>query len=1155
MTQVFPNIQRFAPKLRSAILAVAAVCGALNTSAFSLDTYAESSKLSSGHWVKVAITASGMYCIPEATLRSWGFANPEQVKIYGYGAKRLPDLMDDTYLDDLPQAASEIVSGTGLCFYAEGPTTWTSQSEGYYRPVQNPYTTTGYYFLSDTDDERLVPASTGQAGSGNNTPVTSFYDRVFHEVDRVSPGEAGFLLLGEDFLYTPSQTFNFQLPDLVESEPVRMETSFVSASVTGRSNLTFFANNTALPTGTSDSMGVLSDSYTHGMEAVSRKEFNVSGNNLAITIVFKTTISATLANLNYIAINYPRSLTLPAAKQLAFSLTSDGRSATLAAASAATRIWDITNPQNIQQVNATLSGTTATWSCSYTDAARDYVAWEPSASLPAPTLVGEVSKQNLHAIATPEMVIFTPSEWKSEAERLANFHRNSSVAPLDVLVMTPNEIYNEFSSGSPDAQAFRKVLKMFYDRGKQGDKQLKYALFFSRPTYDPRLLTTRVQALGYPMLPAWFTDKGLNDNDSYTTDDVFAFLEDNSGSSFGRDVLSIAVGRIPATSASVAKAAVDKIQNYCNKSAQGTWRNNFLLTADDQDSGEHMKQAERLYNSLMNSDSANDAFIKKLYTDEFELVSGRYPEARTRFYRYLDEGVLWWTYQGHASTTALSAEGLVTYTDLNALYLRHWPAVYAATCNFLRWDAASLSGAEIMFNNASGGVIAAISANRPVYITDNGYLAESFGKAVLGRDENGQIYSIGQAYQRAKNYYRRSSSTDRIVLNTNKLRYVLLGDPAMHLLMPSNRVQLDTIGNVPVEELGTTDTPATLMARQQTTIKGRITDAAGTLLSNFNGVITGTLYDAEESVTTRGNGDEGEPVTFQRQGGRLFIGTDSIKNGEFTMKVVMPAEVKDNYTPAAFNLYAYSDNGDEAISVCRNLYVYGIDNNADTDDEPPVITSIYINHPSFQNGQEVNSSPMLMATVSDNLAINLSTAGIGHQMTISLDGGSETYTDVADYFTPFTDGTPGGTICYPFDDLAQGAHTMTLRVWDTAPNSAEASVDFVVAKTITPTIYDVYTDRNPVSDEANFYISHDRPDGTLTVTIEVFNLLGRCLWSTTETGRSDMFTSSPITWDLMDSGGHRVPRGIYLYRATVSDSDSGTKTATAARKLAVTGVQ
>ena len=39
------------------------------------------------------------------------------------------------------------------------------------------------------------------------------------------------------------------------------------------------------------------------------------------------------------------------------------------------------------------------------------------------------------------------------------------------------------------------------------------------------------------MLPAWFTDRGLNDNNSYTTDDIFSFLEDGSGVNTSNDYL------------------------------------------------------------------------------------------------------------------------------------------------------------------------------------------------------------------------------------------------------------------------------------------------------------------------------------------------------------------------------------------------------------------------------------------------------------------------------------------------------------------------------------------------------------------------------------------------------------------------------------------
>ena len=173
-------------------------------------------------------------------------------------------------------------------------------------------------------------------------------------------------------------------------------------------------------------------------------------------------------------------------------------------------------------------------------------------------------------------------------------------------------------------------------------------------------------------------------------------------------------------------------------------------------------------------------------------------------------------------------------------------------------------------------------------------------------------------------------------------------------------------------------------------------------------------------------------------------------------------------------------------------------------------------------------------------------------MALYLDGGDRSYTDISDFFVPFADGTPGGTINYPLSNLAPGYHSLRLRVWDTGPNSAEATVNFSVQQEVPPVIYDVYTDCNPASERANFYISHDRPDLTMTVTVEVFDLMGRPIWQKTQTARSDMFTTMPITWDLLDSGGRRVQRGIYLYRATVSDSDSGEKTATASRRLAVT---
>lgn len=60
------------------------------------------------------------------------------------------------------------------------------------------------------------------------------------------------------------------------------------------------------------------------------------------------------------------------------------------------------------------------------------------------------------------MVILTPKEYISYAQSIARLHNEND--GMEVAVIDHETVFNEFSSGTPDATAYRRLMKMFFDR-------------------------------------------------------------------------------------------------------------------------------------------------------------------------------------------------------------------------------------------------------------------------------------------------------------------------------------------------------------------------------------------------------------------------------------------------------------------------------------------------------------------------------------------------------------------------------------------------------------------------------------------------------------------------------------------------------------------
>lgn len=1115
----------FSRNLSILLIAIISCWAAPAASAFDISTYASSSVLSSGHWVKVSVGQTGIQFIPAATLRQWGFPDPEKVKVYGYGGGAISNnLTRSNFIDDIPPLQVHATSA-GVFFYAEGPESITVTGRTRYRTF-NPYSTLSYYFLTADGDPQHQPIRIDAEGELNTaaTPVTTFLDLVQHEQDLVSISQSGNTFFGEDFRATRSRSFTFVLDDYVDDSPVWSRTSFATNAIASGA-LSLAVNGT--PVTPAQNILATNDNY-YATRATMTRTFTPkpdAGGRITLTLNYNTTSTVKAAHLDFIVLNYQRHLRMPRQGQLSFEASAT--TCKIAGASTSgTHVWDVTDPHSIVEMNLSAADDGAAFTNPYTGT-RSYIAWSESMALHKPAYVSTIANQDLHAYDQhPDMVIITVGRLAAEARRIAAIH---TAAPdnMTVLVIDQDQIFNEFASGRPDPGAFRRFLKMIYDRGISADHPLQYALFVGRPTFDNRNITGLIPPESQTVMPTWQTDESLYDNTSYTSDDIYAMLADGSGSSMPSSRLCIAVGRIPARNQTQAREFVDKLIAYNTNRYYSQWKNNILLVADNGNNGDFMYGSEDFQANILTTGNGPRMVYNKVYIDAFNIQNSVCAQGRERFRRIIDEGALWWTYVGHGAINTLSSENIFTNADINNMYNKRWPVFFGATCSFARWDGPEVSGSEVMAFNPDGGVIAAICPTRKAGVVTNNKFVAAMGSYAFATDAHGRNLTPGMAVTAAKNTMLNASSGEAL----NKLRYVFVGDPALRLTLPDNRLVLQHING----EVLDPESQITIKARQRVTFSGAVTDPEGNPLSDFNGNISISLYDAEYSTTSSGkpaDNTQGAQVTFEEMGHKLYEGSGTVTNGIFTAIVEMPSDVSDNFRPATLNMYAVASDGRQAAGANRDFYVFGFDDTAAPDDTPPTIDYAYLNHSSFTQGSIVNEEPIFLARVSDDVAINMSMAGIGHQMTIKLDD-RRTYNDVPLYFAPSSDGSPSGTIAYPLGEISEGAHSLSFRVWDAAGNSTTHILNFFVQPGAAPEIFDIYPDASPATDHVNFYISHNRPDAAMTVNLEIFDIAGRYIWSSTQTARSDLWLSAPINWNLCDFSGRRVPRGIYLYKATI----------------------
>ena len=1097
--------------------------------------YASNSVLALGNFVKIKITNSGIYKLTYEELNTMGI-NPANVRIFGYGGGVLEQSFSVSKLDDLPEVSIYMDkgpdgifnSGDYILFYAQGVVKWTyDKTKSIFTHKVNPYSKYGYYFISSDagTGKKIEEKQLVLTGSPTINPVEEFVDYQVYEKDLINLTQSGKEFYGETFKEITSVILPFNFPNSILSTPATVRLD-VAANSTVDSNFLLNLNGSQSKTLTVNKYNI-GDNYEMAVGASATYSFNPLSDAFLFNITYLKSNSTSVGYLNYLEVNARRHLTMSGSVMQFQNVDYLGQPLLnqylLSNANANVQIWDITDIQNISKIPTSIVNNKVSFIDS-SNSLKIYLAIDPTvaSAFQKPEIIGSIPNQNLHNIAQADMVIITHPNFLTQAQTLAQAHRDKD--KMTVEVVTTDQVYNEFSSGTPDATSYRWLMKMLYDRALLGNNKAdlpKYLLLFGKGSYDNRKILSNS---GDNFVLTYQADNSLNLTQSYVTDDYFTFLDDGEGAQPQSDLMDIGVGRFTSTTSQQATDIVNKTIGYMNNQGKGYWKNQVCFVADDGDGSLHSKQADSITVSLANKYPSYQ--INKIYLDAYVQVvnaSGQsYPVAKNKLLNLIQSGLFLLNYTGHANSTSWSNESMLTLYDVKSLANKHLPLIIAATCDFVQFDDQIFSAGEEVIFNPNGGGIGILAAARPVYASQNFTLDKLFCETLLKKQPVDNL-RIGDVLAYTKN---------NIGAEINKLSYVFVGDPAIKLNYPTKYHVITSKINE-----STTFGNDTLRALSVATIQGIIADDNGNKIDNFNGNIHTIIYDKVQHITTLNNEGDGTMSYYDRPN-TLFSGDAQVVNGSYSFSFMLPKDIRYNYGGGRINYYANDDTKDlEAQGYFENFIIGGANKNY-VDETIGPKTDLFLNSENFISGDKVNETPLFIANVSDNDGINTVGSGIGHDVLLTIDQDPAQSYVLNDYFQANSNSYSTGVVKYKLPLMANGKHTLTFRVWDLLNNSTTNTTNFEVVKGLIPEIFTVYNYPNPVKTQTSIIVKHDRPETILNTSVEIFDISGRKIWSFSQTGVDN------ISWDLISNNGQRVKTGIYFYRVSIKtkNSDSTSKT-------------
>ena len=656
--------------------------------------------------------------------------------------------------------------------------------------------------------------------------------------------------------------------------------------------------------------------------------------------------------------------------------------------------------------------------------------------------------------------------------------------------------------------------------------RLKYVCLFGDGSFDYK---DKV-AIQHNFVPLYHALPSLNLLTSFVSDDFYGLMDANEGSLIGSDKLDIAVGRMVVDSQEKAEAMVNKVAQYYEKKSYGDWRNRFAIVSDDVDK-DWEASLQSSIDELADNLVAQKPFLNaiKVHTDAYvqEASAGGelYPKAAQELINKMQLGVLMVNYYGHGGEDGLATERIFQKSDASQLSNRYKYFLMATfTCEFSRFDNPFRTTAgEMTYWNKQGGAIALVSTTREIDRFLAKQMNDKFVYHLFNFDGVGYV-SVAEALRKSKN--EETNGSKRVVS--------YIGDPALKLAIPKPNIELTKVNDIAISS----GQELILRALDRVKLTGEVIAQNGAVISEYNGILSTTIYDKKQSYTTRGNDGvtdgNGNLLTmdFETLGDIVYRGQATVKNGLFEFEFVVPKDIAIPVGEGKISFYTKREGVlEDKTGVNAMIKIGGINTNAPVDNEPPQIIA-FMNDEGFISGGITNASPNLLLKLSDLNGINTA-SGIGHDITAILDGVESNPFVLNDYYETEPDDFTRGKVKFQFKDLAPGLHTLSVKAWDVYNNSNTAEIQFVVVDENSELKIDrVLNYPNPFVNHTEFWFNHNS-SSQLDAMVQIFSVTGKLIKTIKGNTLAGSSLSRDLIWDGRDDYGEKVGKGVYVYKLSV----------------------